>query len=394
MNPALPKLRESVGRDWIDFRIFHVGLETYRKGRKSGVKALILSGGKGTRLRPITHTFAKQLIPIANKPILFYCIEDVVKAGIKDIGIIVGETKKEIIAACRNGEKWGAKITYIEQESPLGLAHAVKIAKDYLQEVLTSNEPFVMYLGDNLILEGINSLVKKFVKTKPNAQILLAHVSEPEHFGVAELKDGKVFRLVEKPKVPVSDLALVGVYMFDKNIFEAVENIKPSWRNELEITDAIQFLIDKGLNVQAEIVSGWWKDTGKIEDILEANRLVLESLEARVEGEVDPKSKIEGKVSIAKGAKVINSKIRGPVIIGEGSNVANSYIGPFTSVYFNVEIQASEIEHSIVLENSKILNITRITDSLIGQNVEIIKNDKKPAAYRIMVGDSSRLEVL
>lgn len=352
------------------------------------MKALILSGGKGTRLRPITHTFAKQLIPIANKPILFYGIEDVVKAGIKDIGIIVGETKKEIITACGNGEKWGARITYIEQEAPLGLAHAVKIAKDYIQ-----NEPFVMYLGDNLICEGITNLVKKFIQNQPNAQILLVHVPEPEHFGVAELKNGRVIRLVEKPKVPVSDLALVGIYMFDKSIFTAVENIKPSWRNELEITDAIQFLIDKGLNVQAEIISGWWKDTGKLEDILEANRLILESLETKIEGDVDSKSKIEGKVSIAKRTKVINSKIRGPVIIGEKSNIVNSYIGPFTSIYFNVEIQASEIEHSIILENSKILNITRVTDSLIGQNVEIIKNDKKPAAYRIMVGDSSRVEV-
>lgn len=358
------------------------------------MKALILSGGKGTRLRPITHTFAKQLIPIANKPILFYVIEDIVNVGIKDIGIVIGETKKEIITACGDGKKWGAKITYIDQDEPLGLAHAVKIAKNFLQD-----EPFVMYLGDNLIREGITELVKKFIQKKPNAQILLAHVSEPQQFGVAELKNERVVRLVEKPKVPPSDLALVGVYMFDKNIFEAVENIKPSWRNELEITDAIQYLIDKGLNVQAEVVTGWWKDTGKLEDILEANRLVLESLEPRgnylkIEGEIDAKSKIEGKVSVAKGVKIINSKIRGPVIIGENSKIIDSYIGPFTSVYFNVEIQASEIEHSIILENSKIFNIARITDSLIGQNVEIIKNDKKPAAYRIMVGDSSRLEVL
>ncbi len=353
------------------------------------MRALILSGGKGTRLRPITHTFAKQLIPIANKPILFYCIEDVVKAGIKDIGIIVGETKKEIIAACGNGKKWGAKITYIEQEAPLGLAHAVKIAKDYLQ----ANDPFVMYLGDNLFLEGIANLVKKFIITKPNAQILLAHVTEPEHFGVAELRNGKVIRLIEKPKVPASDLALVGVYIFDKSIFEAVANIKPSWRNELEITDALQYLIDHGRDVQAEIVGGWWKDTGKLEDILEANRLVLESLEPTVEGKIDSKSKIEGKVSIAKGAELVNSRIRGPAIIGKKSRIVNSYIGPFTSVYFNVEIQASEIEHSIILENSRILNVTRITDSLIGQNTEIIKNERKPAAYRIMIGDSSRVEV-
>lgn len=353
------------------------------------MKALILSGGKGTRLRPITHTFAKQLIPVANKPILFYGIEDVVKAGIRDIGIVVGETKKEIIAACGNGDKWGARITYIEQEAPLGLAHAVKIAKNFIQD-----EPFVMYLGDNLIRQGIVNLVKKFNQNRPNAQILLAHVAEPQQFGVAELKNKRVVRLIEKPKVPLSDLALVGVYMFDQNIFEAVENIKPSWRNELEITDAIQFLVDKGLNVEAEIITGWWKDTGKLEDILEANRLVLESLETKIEGEVDAKSKIEGKVSIAKETRIINSKIRGPVIIGEKSSIIDSYIGPYTAVYFNVEINTSEIEHSIILENSKIMNITRITDSLIGQNVEIVKNDKKPAAYRVMLGDSSRVEVL
>jgi len=352
------------------------------------MKALILSGGKGTRLRPITHTFAKQLIPIANKPILFYGIEDVVNSGIKDIGIVVGETKEEIINACGDGSHWKTKITYIEQEEPLGLAHAVKISRNYLKD-----DSFVMYLGDNLIKEGITSLVKKFQETKPNAQILLSSVPHPEQFGVAELKDGRVIRLIEKPKQPPSNLALVGVYMFDKNIFEAVENIKPSWRNELEITDAIQYLIDKGLNVQPHIITGWWKDTGKLEDILEANRIVLDALEPFQAGKVLD-SKIEGKVIIQKDAEVIKSVIRGPAIIGERTKVRNSYIGPFTSIYYDVLIESCEIEHSIILENSKIINIHRIGDSLIGQNVEIVKGEKKPSAYRIMVGDSSRIEVL
>ncbi len=353
------------------------------------MKALILSGGKGTRLRPITHTSAKQLVPVANKPILFYGIEAIKAAGITDIGIVVGETKEEIKAAVGDGSKWKAKITYIEQEEPLGLAHAVKISQDFI-----GKDCFVMFLGDNLIKDGITSLVKEFQKNSPNAQILLAHVPHPEQFGVAELKNDKVVKLVEKPKEPKSDLALVGVYMFDKNIFTAVNNIKPSWRNELEITDAIQYLIDHDFNVHPHIINGWWKDTGKLDDILEANRIILETMQTKVEGKIDNKSKLEGKVVIEKGAEIINSVIRGPVIIGKESKIVNSYIGPFTSVYFGVTIENSEIEHSIILENSKITDIKRIEDSLVGQNAEILKSKSKPLAYRIMVGDSSRVEVL
>lgn len=353
------------------------------------MKALILSGGTGTRLRPITHTSAKQLIPIANKPILFYCIEAIKAAGITDIGIIVGQTKEEIKTAVGDGSKWKVKVTYIEQEKPLGLAHAVKIARDFIGE-----DCFVMFLGDNLIKDGITSLVKEFEITRPNAQILLAHVEHPEQFGVAELEDGKVIKLVEKPKQPKSDLALVGVYMFDRNIFTAVNNIKPSWRNELEITDAIQYLIDHKFNVHPHIINGWWKDTGKLEDILEANRIILETMVAKVDGKVDKKSKLEGNVIIEQDAEIINSVIRGPVVIGTGSKIVNSYIGPFTSVYFGVHIENSELEHSIILENSRIFDIKRIEDSLIGQNVEVIKSKTKPLAYRIMVGDSSRVEVL
>jgi len=353
------------------------------------MKALILSGGRGTRLRPITHTSAKQLLPVANKPILFYGIEAVKETGIKDVAIVVGETKKEIMDAVGNGQKWAINVTYIEQEAPLGLAHAVKISQDFIKD-----ESFVMYLGDNLIKDGITSLVREFEKTRPNAQILLARVPRPEQFGVVELKGEKVIRLVEKPKKPKSDLALVGVYMFDKSIFEAVSNIEPSWRNELEITDAIQYLIDHNFTVRPHIITGWWKDTGKLEDILEANRILLEDVKTYVKGKVDGKSKLLGKVRIEKGAEIRNSVIRGPVVIGENTKIVNSYIGPFTSVYFQVAIENSEIEHSIILEGSKIRDIRRIEDSLVGQNVEILKSKEKPSAYRIMVGDSSRVEVV
>ncbi|MBN1385129.1 MAG: glucose-1-phosphate thymidylyltransferase [Elusimicrobia bacterium] len=352
------------------------------------MKALVLSGGKGTRLRPITHTSAKQLVPVANKPILFYGLEAISRSGIKDVGIIVGETKNEIKAAVGNGSKFGIKVTYIEQEAPLGLAHAVKISRDFMK-----NDEFVMYLGDNLIRDGIKTFVDEFKKKKPNAQILLAKVPNPQQFGVAELKGDRVMRLVEKPKQPKSDLALVGVYMFDKNIFEAVNNIKPSWRNELEITDAIQYMVTKKFVVTPHIITGWWKDTGKLEDMLEANRIILDTLKSENKGTIKD-SEIDEKVVIQKGAQINNSTVRGPVIIGENCKILNSYIGPFTSVYFNTIIENSEIEHSIVLENSKVSDVKRITDSLIGQNVEVLKSGKKPHAFRIMVGDSSRVEIV
>jgi glucose-1-phosphate thymidylyltransferase len=354
------------------------------------LKGLILSGGEGTRLRPITHTSAKQLIPIANKPVLFYAIEAVRDAGITDIGIIVGETKDEVKAAVGNGSQWGVKVTYIEQEAPLGLAHAVKIAEPFLGKT-----PFVMFLGDNLIKDGITSLVREFEKKKPNAKILLARVHDPQRFGVAQLKNGQVVRLIEKPKEPPSDLALVGVYMFDHHVFEAVNNIKPSWRNELEITDAIQYLIEHKYNVYPHIITGWWKDTGKLEDILEANRIMLDTLESHTDGFVDSDSQIIGKVVVEEGAEVINSKVRGPAIIGERSKIINSFIGPFTSIYYDVTIRNSEIEHSVVLEKSSILDIgTRIEDSLIGQNVEVTKSELKPKAYRLMLGDSSKIGII
>lgn len=354
------------------------------------MKALILSGGSGTRLRPITHTSAKQLVPVANKPVLFYALEAVRDAGITDVGIIVGDTREEVKAAVGDGSQWGIKTTFIEQDAPRGLAHTVLIAEPFLKD-----DSFVMFLGDNLIKDGITSLVREFEKDKPNAQILLARVREPERFGVAELKNGKIVQLIEKPKEPASDLALVGVYMFDKNVFDAVKAIKPSWRDELEITDAIQYMVDQGLVVTPHIIDGWWKDTGKLEDILEANRIMLDMLEPRNDGFVDSESTIDGKVVIEKGAEIINSKIRGPAIIGENTKIINSYIGPFSSIYYEVTIRGSEIEHSVVLEKSSIIDIhARIEDSLIGQNVEITKSTLRPKAYRLMVGDSSKIGVI
>lgn len=353
------------------------------------MKALILSGGEGTRLRPITHTSAKQLVPVANKPILFYGIEAVRNAGITDVGIVVGATRDEIRKAVGDGSRWGIRVTYIEQEAPLGIAHAVKISAGYL-----GNEPFVLYLGDNLIVGGISEFTETFQKERPNTQILLVKVPNPAQFGVAELNGQRVVRLEEKPKNPKSDLALVGVYLFDHHIFEAVNAIRPSARNELEITDAIQYLIDHKFNVQSRLIEGWWKDTGKLDDLLEANRLVLDSLTTDLRGDLDGRSSAEFKVQLRPGSRVVNSVIRGPAIIGEGSRIVDSYIGPFTSIAENVTIEGSEVEQSIVMENSVIRNIRgRIQDSLLGKGVEIVQSPSHPRSYRLMLGDSSRVGI-
>lgn len=353
------------------------------------MKGLILSGGKGTRLRPLTFTQAKQLVPVANKPVLFYGIEALRDAGIVDIGIIVGDTRDEIRAACGDGSRWGVRLTYIEQDKPLGLAHAVLTARDFLDR-----DSFVMYLGDNILKSGITSLVETFKAKKPNALILLTPVPDPTMFGVAELENGRVVRLVEKPKEPRSNLALVGVYMFDETIFEAASSIRPSGRNELEITDAIQHLVDHGREVQPHLVSGWWKDTGKIEDILEANRLILEDMAGRIEGDVDEASKINGNVVLERGAVVRNSIIRGPAIIGEGTEITDSYVGPFTSIQAGCRIVKTELEHSIVLEGSEIIDVgARIDESLIGREVKISKFPRKPSAFRFMVGDKSEIGI-
>jgi glucose-1-phosphate thymidylyltransferase len=353
------------------------------------MKGLILSGGKGTRLRPITHTSAKQLVPVANKPVLFYGLEALADAGIRDIGIVVGDTQAEIRAAVGDGSAWGVRVTYIEQDAPRGLAHAVLISESFL-----GDDPFVMYLGDNLLKHSIARFVQEFEREKPAAQILLARVPDPQMFGVAELQGGRVVRLVEKPKKPTSDLALVGVYMFSKAVFESVKRIKPSARNELEITEAIQDLIDRGLEVRPHIVEGWWKDTGKLEDLLEANRLILDTIDRRIEGTVDAESRVEGKVIVERGAKIERSVVRGPVIIGADAHVSGAYIGPFTAIGNGVELKDTEIEHSIVLEGAKITDLgTRIEDSLIGRNVRIFRLPVRPSAYRFMLGDNSEVGI-
>ena len=368
------------------------------------MKGLILSGGAGTRLRPITHTSAKQLVPVANKPILFYGIEHMAEAGITEVGIIVGETADEIRDAVGDGSRWGIDVTYIPQDEPRGLAHCVLIAQDFLGQ-----DEFVMYLGDNLLRQGITEFVAAFEADRaaasvptpggasqaPSAQILLTHVHDPERFGVAELDaDGHVVRLVEKPEDPPSDLALVGVYLFDPSIHEAVRSIDASPRGEYEITDAIQWLIDHGHKVRHEVLDGWWKDTGKLEPLLEGNRLVLEAIESRIDGSVDEASVIEGRVVIQAGAQIINSRIRGPAIIGERTRIVDSYIGPYTSVYYDCEIRGTELEHSIILEESQILDLPRVTDSLVGKKVVARRSEARPTAIRLMLGDHSRIEVV
>jgi glucose-1-phosphate thymidylyltransferase len=373
------------------------------------MKALVLAGGRGTRLRPITHTSAKQLVPVANKPVLYYGLEAIRAAGVTEVGIVVSDPREmlapdrrtgqqvtvmvnsqaEIRAAVGDGSAFGLKVTYIEQEAPLGLAHAVKIAEPYLRD-----EPFVMYLGDNLIKDGITPFVREFQQEKPNAQILLARVKTPWEFGVAELEGDRVVRLEEKPKQPRSDLALVGVYLFDATIFEAVRAIQPSRRGELEITDAIQHLITSGRRVRSHVVSGWWKDTGKVEDLLEANRIVLADLTGAIEGSVDKDSRIEGPVRIGAGTVVERSRLRGPLVIGKDARIRDAYIGPFSAIADGVELSHCEIEHSIVLERSRIVDIQhRIESSLIGREVVVIAGQARPRAHRLMLGDSSRVEL-
>jgi glucose-1-phosphate thymidylyltransferase len=355
------------------------------------MKGLILSGGTGSRLFPLTYSNAKQLIPLANKPILFRVIEAIRDAGINEIGIVVGSTAKRIKDAVGSGDRWGVEITYISQEQPLGLAHAVKVSEDFL-----GDDRFVMFLGDNVIEGGISPLIAQFADSEWNSQIVLTQIEHPEQYGVAELgEDGRIVRLVEKPKVPPSDLALVGIYMFDNNIFKAVKAIKPSWRGELEITDAIQWLVDQQYSVHPYVHRGWWIDTGAPGDLLEANDLVLEEIEYGIDGYVDRESSVGRRVKIERGAEIINSVVRGPSIIGENARIVNSYIGPFTSVNHGVLIEDSEIEHSVILENSHVKDIgTRIQDSLIGRDVTISRSPFKPKALKLTLADHSKVGIL
>lgn len=356
------------------------------------MKGLILSGGKGTRLRPLTFTSAKQLIPLANKPVLFRVIESIRDAGVTDIGVVIApETGMEIQQQVGDGSRWGVKITYIPQDKPAGLAHAVKISRDYI-----GDDRFVMFLGDNCIQGGIHKLIEQYANSDYNSQIVLTRVADPRSYGVAVLDgDGKIERLIEKPKEPPSNLALVGIYMFDKHVFEAVDKIKPSWRNELEITDAIQWLVTNQYRVFPYVHNGWWVDTGKREDMLDANALVLEELVPHVAGEVDETSTIDSRVTIEKGAQIVNSVIRGPTVIGENTKIINSYVGPFTSIDKDCVIDSAEIDRSIVLEGCTITHIpARIHDSLIGRKSTITRAQTKPQGYRLLIGDYSQTGLL
>lgn len=365
------------------------------------MKGLILSGGAGTRLRPITHTSAKQLVPIANKPILFYGIEAMVEADVVEIGIIISpETGGDIQLAVGDGSTFGAAITWIVQDQPLGLAHCVKIAHDFL-----GDDDFVMYLGDNMLEQNLVGFISEFTDRRqapelgsvgggPTAQILLAEVEDPRSFGVAEIADdGSVVRLVEKPDDPPSNLALVGAYLFDKTIHEAVASIESSERGELEITDAIQWLIDAGHEVAHDILVGWWLDTGKKDPLLECNRLVLDTIEPQIDGDVDDASDVEGRVRIEAGAKVVNSTVRGPAVIGANTVVTDSYIGPYSSVAADCEVTNAELDHSVILSGSSIRNVARLTDSLIGSHVEVDRSTHVPAGLRLMLGDHSKVDL-
>jgi glucose-1-phosphate thymidylyltransferase len=365
------------------------------------LKGLILSGGKGTRLRPITHTSAKQLVPVANKPVLFYGIEAMAQAGIEEVGIIIApETGPEIEAAAGDGSRFGVRITYVVQDEPAGLAHAVLTAEQFL-----GGSPFVMYLGDNLLQGGISDLVAAFREHQPEALILLTPVADPENYGVAELAAAddsahlpqaarRVVRLVEKPAQPATDLALVGVYMFTSQIHDAARAIRPSARGELEITDAIQHLVDAGLRVEPHVVQGWWKDTGRLEDMLEANRLILDNIVRSVEGELID-SQVEGRVVVERGARLERTRVRGPAVIGAGAQLRDCYIGPYTAVGERCSIAGAEVEHSILLEGSSVCDLDgRMESSLLGRNVSVRRGERQPRAYRFMVGDNSDISIL
>ncbi|MBW4648114.1 MAG: glucose-1-phosphate thymidylyltransferase [Kastovskya adunca ATA6-11-RM4] len=358
------------------------------------MKALILSGGKGTRLRPLTYTGAKQLVPVANKPILWYGIEAIVAAGITDIGIIISpETGKEVQAKTGTGDRFGAKITYILQEQPAGLAHAVKVAQSFLE-----NSPFLMYLGDNLIQQGdLTYFLKEFIQENHDALLLLRPVLNPSAFGVAKLDEkGRVLQLVEKPLVPPSNLALVGVYFFSPIIHDAIACIQPSARGELEITDAIQCLIDQQKQVAACKLEGWWLDTGKKDDLLEANRIILDTqLTPCILGQVDDQTQVIGRVQIGSGSKLINCTVRGPVIIGEDCHLENCFIGPYSSIADRVTLIDTDLEHSVILQDAKVADIhQRIVDSVIGQRATLTVAPRRPKALRFMIGDDCQIQIM
>jgi glucose-1-phosphate thymidylyltransferase len=353
------------------------------------MKALITAGGKGTRLRPLTHTQNKHLLPIANKPILHYALEKVAEAGITEVGIITHQEGREVKEALGNGETWKLKITYIPQDEPLGLAHVVKISQKFIGQ-----DSFIFYLGDNMVVGGLQKFISAFEKEKSNCHLTLSKVVDPERFGVPKIKGNRIIAIEEKPHIPQSEFAITGIYIYDSHIFEAVNNIEPSARGELEISDAHQYLIDHGYKISFSEITGWWKDTGKPEDILEANRLILENTTGRIHGTLDHHSVVTGQVVLEKGARIINSTVRGPVIIGQNTVIENSYIGPFTSIGSNCLVKNSEVEFSIVLNDCQIIDVTiRIEDSLLGAGTRIIHSHGRPRSNRFYVGDQSFIEM-
>jgi glucose-1-phosphate thymidylyltransferase len=351
------------------------------------MRALVLAGGEGSRLRPLTHTQAKQLIPIAGQPILFHALDAIAEAGIREVGVVLGQTGPEVRAAVGDGTAWNLQITYIEQEAPLGIAHAVMTAAGFVR-----GEPFLLYLGDNVLLEGVSGFVRTFEESRPDAAILLAHVPDPSQLGVVVLDGDRVVRLVEKPRDFVSELALVGVYLFDDSILEACATLEPSWRGEYEITEAIQWLVDTGKTVQAEMVDGYWKDTGRPEDLLDANRMLLATRAPNVEGTIDATSTVEGTVVVGTGTTVKGSRVIGPVVIGSGCDISGSTIGPDVSIEADCTITESTIRDSIVMEGCTVRSVSGLEASVLGRNVEVSHVDGR-GAHRLVVGDQSRIEV-
>lgn len=349
------------------------------------MKALILAGGSGSRLRPITYSMAKQLVPVANKPVIEYGIEAIREAGIRDFGIIVGDTGPAVEAALGDGSRWGISLTFIPQAAPLGLAHAVQTAEPFL-----GDDDFIMYLGDNLLKSPITALVREFEAHRPAATILLTPVPNPSDFGVAEMSGDRVIALEEKPTKPASNLALVGVYLFDHRVHEVIRTLRPSKRGEYEITDAIQGLIDRGWTVRSHIVEGWWKDTGTVEAMLEANQLVLQDLEHDVQGEVDEASRLSAPVCVGAGSVIRQSLIEGPAKIGERCTIENCYIGPYTAIDSDTTLRNSEVEYSIILSDCLVENVpARIRGSLVGRGVIVRKPADQPSTCRLVLGDSS-----
>lgn len=355
------------------------------------LKALLTTGGHGTRLRPLTHTKNKHLIPIANKPIIHYALEYLSESGITEVGVITKGEGLDMIEALGNGDKWGLNLTYIPQDEPKGLAHVVKVSQDFI-----GDSPFIFYLGDNILVGGLKIFIDEFEKSKSNCHLVLSKVNDPQRFGVPEIKDNKIIGVVEKPEKPKSDFAVTGIYLYDSSIFEAVNNIKPSDRGEFEISDAHQYMLDKGLKFSYSEITGWWKDTGKPEDLLEANRLVLEKIQnVHNYGEVSSDSELVGNVSVGKNTVIKNSRIRGPVIIGEGCSIENSFIGPYTSIHDETTIYDSAVEFSIILRKCLIRGMEqRMDGSIIGEEVEIVRRTERPLTNRFIMADHSRMEIV